>query len=144
MKCFQNASRSRRLLVLTVQDTGCGIPFDLMPKVFEKVENVNTETGSRFGLFTIYYLVSSCNGGIHLSSEPGKGTRFIISLPIELEESEPSSMELSIPVSFQSNSLDIIPSSKLGHLSTFTGCRLKISSTIEPFGNITNASYNER
>lgn len=71
---------------LTVSDTGVGIPADAVPHVFERfyrVESARTHEsgGTGLGLSIADWIVRAHKGGIHINSEPGKGTRVRVSLP---------------------------------------------------------------
>jgi signal transduction histidine kinase len=68
--------------VVEVTDTGCGIPPDLKPKVFDAFFSTRPG-GSGLGLPTTRKVVESHGGTIALESEPGKGSRFTIRLPVQ-------------------------------------------------------------
>ena len=75
------------LIAVTVWDTGIGIPEDKQGVVFEKFEQViddvysRKEPGTGLGLHISRRLVRLMDGEITLSSEPGKGSRFTVTLP---------------------------------------------------------------
>jgi signal transduction histidine kinase len=71
-------------LVITVTDTGCGIPKDSMGLIFKKFQQIQAGTGFGIGLFTVARLADSLQGRIDLWSELGKGTRFALSIPVAL------------------------------------------------------------
>ena len=70
-------------LTITVADTGCGIPHEYHEKVFEKFHRAPSpiQEGSRLGLAITRKLVELQGGTIWLESEPGRGSRFFVSLP---------------------------------------------------------------
>ena len=70
-------------LTITVADTGCGIPREHQEKVFEKFHRAPSpvQEGSGLGLAITRKLVELQGGTISLESEPGRGTRFFVSLP---------------------------------------------------------------
>lgn len=75
-------------VLLTIADTGCGIPDDIQKRVFEPfftTKEVGKGTG--MGLAAVYGIVKSHNGLIHLYSEPGNGTAFKIYIPVTEEPS---------------------------------------------------------
>ena len=69
------------LLIMGVQDSGCGInPADIS-KIFENYKRLEKHSqieGSGIGLFTVKNLVKSHNGEIEVFSVIGKGTEFRI------------------------------------------------------------------
>jgi signal transduction histidine kinase len=67
--------------VLDVTDTGVGIPPELQGRVFDAF--VSTRSGgSGLGLPTTRKIVEAHGGAIALESEPGRGTRFTVRLPL--------------------------------------------------------------
>jgi two-component system, cell cycle sensor histidine kinase and response regulator CckA len=69
-------------VVLTIQDTGTGIPRQLIDRVFEPfftTKEVGSGTG--LGLATVLGIVKSHGGFLALRSEVGQGTQFKVYLP---------------------------------------------------------------
>ena len=78
-------------LILTVTDTGIGIPKDKHEQVFNSFEQADTSTTRKFGgtglgLAIVKNLVNLMNGEITLTSAVGLGTKFQVSLPIAWQE----------------------------------------------------------
>jgi PAS domain S-box-containing protein len=72
---------------LTVEDTGTGIPQELQSKVFDPFFTTKEPgKGTGLGLYIVHSVVTNHGGYINLYSEPGRGTRFNIYLPVYLEE----------------------------------------------------------
>ena len=73
-------------IVISVKDTGVGIPEDMKAMVFERFVQVDrTSTrineGSGIGLSIVKGLVELHEGSVYLESEIGRGTEFIIKIP---------------------------------------------------------------
>ncbi|RDC50035.1 PAS domain S-box protein, partial [Acinetobacter sp. RIT592] len=69
---------------ISVKDSGIGIPEDKMDKIFERFEQVKTNTkkeGSGIGLNLVKSLIEMNNGSIKVESELEKGSKFTIILP---------------------------------------------------------------
>ena len=78
-------------LTLAVSDQGMGIAADKIDRVFEKFERVdNRDTrqagGTGIGLFLVKHLVERHEGTIHVTSKLGKGSSFIVHLPMRPKE----------------------------------------------------------
>ena len=76
-----SASALRDSLLLTVGDTGDGIPADLLPKIFEPYVTTKTK-GVGLGLSIARRIVEAHGGRIGVESQPGSGSRFTITLPV--------------------------------------------------------------
>ncbi len=69
--------------VITVADTGTGIPPEVLPRVFEPfVTTKGSGRGTGLGLSISRDLVRAHGGDIALASEPGRGTTVTIRLPL--------------------------------------------------------------
>jgi signal transduction histidine kinase len=70
-------------IVIGVEDTGCGIPARDLPRVFDPFFTTKKSgTGTGLGLSVSYGIVRSYGGTIEIDSEPGRGTRVRVSLPL--------------------------------------------------------------
>lgn len=70
-------------MTLTVSDTGIGIDADVLPKIFQPFFTSKKRRGLGLGLPICDRIVKSHGGKIEVTSEPGRGTRFIIHLPLK-------------------------------------------------------------
>ena len=67
-----------------IQDSGVGIPEEIRNKIFEAFFTTKQKVkGVGLGLSVCYGIIKDHGGDIKVESEEGKGTTFIISLPIE-------------------------------------------------------------
>nr|WP_321185922.1 ATP-binding protein [Pseudooceanicola sediminis] len=74
-------------VIVTVTDTGVGIPPDKLPKVFEPfftTKRVGEGTG--LGLSTAYGIVKQSGGFIFVDSTPGEGTCFTLMFPAQRDD----------------------------------------------------------
>ena len=68
---------------LVVQDTGAGIPPDIIGKIFEPFFTTKElGKGTGLGLSTVYGIVKQSGGWIFADNAPGGGARFTIYLPV--------------------------------------------------------------
>jgi signal transduction histidine kinase len=73
--------------VLTVTDTGVGIPEQSLPHIFDRFYRVDkarsrSTGGAGLGLSIVKSLVERNNGTIRADSTPGQGTTFTVEFPI--------------------------------------------------------------
>lgn len=69
-------------LIVRIADNGCGIPDEIREKLF--TPNFTTKSsGSGLGLAMVKNMVINAKGEITFESEVGKGTTFIITLPVK-------------------------------------------------------------
>jgi two-component system cell cycle sensor histidine kinase/response regulator CckA len=69
-----------------VQDTGLGMPSDVVDKIFEPFFSTKEEgEGTGLGLSTAYSIIQSHDGFIDVASEEGEGTTFWVYLPVTEE-----------------------------------------------------------
>ena len=79
---------------LIIRDTGCGIPADKLPRIFEPFYTTKTgpdETGkggTGLGLASCRQIIEAHRGRVRVESTVGKGTQFTIKLPVAERASE--------------------------------------------------------
>src|SRR5215475_7806884 len=85
-----------KVAVITVADTGRGIPPEDLPHIFERFFRRSAKTADRtaagfgLGLSIVKWIVDSHGGRIEVKSEIGKGTEFTVRLPMLDLEATPS------------------------------------------------------
>ena len=88
---------------LSVTDTGEGIPLDKQEDIFNEFKQLEDQDNRRFagsglGLAITRRLVKLFGGDIELESQPGKGSRFDVILPLEFADADVTSFQrLSYP-----------------------------------------------
>src|SRR6266481_2117075 len=77
-----------------IADTGAGMPPEVIARIFEPFYTTKGERGTGLGLSASHGIIENHSGDINVISEPGKGTRFEVILPLQ----EATSPVTSIPV----------------------------------------------
>lgn len=68
-------------LTVTITDTGKGIPTENLHKIFDPFFTTK-ERGTGFGLSVVLRIVKTYGGRIRAENGPGKGSRFVVNLPL--------------------------------------------------------------
>jgi signal transduction histidine kinase len=68
-------------IIITVQDTGEGIPENVKAKIFTPLMTTKAK-GQGFGLAAVKRFTEAMGGTVGFESEVGKGTKFVIQLPL--------------------------------------------------------------
>ncbi len=81
-----NADKQKNNFVLSVKDTGIGIPGKDIPRLFERFYRVDKGRskkvgGTGLGLAIVKHIVLSMNGTIRVESQVGIGTEFTVTIP---------------------------------------------------------------
>ena len=73
--------------LLTIQDTGCGMTDEVKAHIFEPFFTTKgAGRGTGLGLATLYGIVRQAGGFVTVESEPGRGAKFFVHLPIVADE----------------------------------------------------------
>ncbi len=79
--------RDQDMIELGVRDNGCGIPAEVLPRIFDPFFSTKTgpdatgKGGTGLGLSLCREIIEAHRGRIRVDSAPGKGTMFTIKLP---------------------------------------------------------------
>jgi two-component system NtrC family sensor kinase len=79
---FVDSAGLKDYIEIKISDTGCGISKDDLPRIFEPFFTTKGQKGTGLGLAVIWGIIDNHNGTINVESEEGKGTTFIIRLPL--------------------------------------------------------------
>ena len=84
------ASADRREVQFAVSDDGPGIPGSVRGKIFDPFFTTKPQgVGTGLGLWITYNIVADHGGRIELETEPGRGTTFTVTLPVQGPQPEP-------------------------------------------------------
>ncbi len=86
--------------VLTVRDTGTGIPPEELPRLFDRFHRVEGAKGRSFegsgiGLALVKELVAQHGGDLSVESEVGRGTSFAVCVPLGRDHLAPERVDLT-------------------------------------------------
>jgi len=78
------------MIVISVSDTGCGIPAEWATWIFEpfKIQKIYPNRAG-IGLHMIRTLCQHMGGAVRFVSEVGKGTIFTVTVPAEVQDNDP-------------------------------------------------------
>ena len=94
----QSQTTSDATLLVSVRDTGIGIPFDKQERIFEEFQQADSSTtrthgGTGLGLAISGRLVGMMGGDIWVESEAGKGSTFYFTVTLGVSDLAPSSRQ---------------------------------------------------
>jgi signal transduction histidine kinase len=75
--------KNNRFVLITVADTGTGIPEHIRPRIFDPFFTTKPGKGAGLGLSSAQLIIRQHNGHIEMQSAPGAGTKFSIYLPVQ-------------------------------------------------------------
>lgn len=74
---------------IEIRDNGSGIPAAILPRIFDPFFTTkDVGKGSGLGLFVVFEIIEEHGGCIAVESEPGRGTAFLIRLPLYQNSAE--------------------------------------------------------
>jgi signal transduction histidine kinase/HAMP domain-containing protein len=71
-------------ILVSIADTGHGIPSEVRQRIFEPFFTTKKDKGTGLGLSISYRIIQDHGGRIDVESEEGKGTTFIVRLPVKV------------------------------------------------------------
>ena len=89
-KIYLEASATDTELVITINDTGCGISEEHLPTLFDPFVT-HKKDGTGLGLAICDHIIKAHHGTIHVLSTFGTGTTFTVRLPLFCDPSEAQS-----------------------------------------------------
>lgn len=83
-----------------ISDTGVGMPESFLEKIFQPFERAQSSTGSKvegtgLGMAITKSIVDMMNGQIAVQSEPGKGSTFIVTIHLKIQDSQVEHFDFS-------------------------------------------------
>jgi len=78
----------KKQIMIIMADSGYGIPDDKLDIIFEPFFTTKERgKGTGLGLSVSYGIIQQHNGNLSVSSQPGTGTTFYITLPVDYNNS---------------------------------------------------------
>jgi signal transduction histidine kinase len=98
------------MIDLVVRDSGCGIPAEKLPRIFESFYTTKSgpdasgKGGTGLGLSMCREIIESHHGRIRVDSTVGKGTAFTLKLPAAPQTAPPPHPTMTPPITLPINS----------------------------------------
>lgn len=120
-----NDAKAGRHLMLRVEDSGTGIPSEVLERIFDPFFSTKgPEKGTGLGLSTVMGIVKSHGGFMQVYSYPGDGSAFTVFIPAHAEGGTPEP-EVKAKSSFRGNGQSILV------VDDETAMRMAASSVLE-------------
>lgn len=82
------AARNHQHIYIVVADTGMGIPPEDIAKIWDRLyrgDKSRSQRGLGLGLSVVKAVVHAHHGEVHVTSQPGRGARFSLAFPVDLQ-----------------------------------------------------------
>ncbi|MBC2840266.1 hybrid sensor histidine kinase/response regulator [Robiginitalea sp. SC105] len=119
----QRKEEGKQRIVITVRDTGIGIPAGKMPHIFDSFNQMRLNDKRNFGgvgmgLCIARHLTDAFGGSLEMQSEEGQGTEVVIAIPVKaLAVGEPgSSSKDTAPVPLAGMRVLVVEDNKMNQL----------------------------
>lgn len=86
-KLTMSAHKETNSIIISVEDTGIGIPKDVQTKMFNVMFTTKSK-GQGFGLPVVKRMTESLGGTVFFESQEGEGTKFTIRFPLKINGQE--------------------------------------------------------
>jgi len=106
-KVMFSSRRTEGRLVILVEDTGPGVPREILDRVFEPFFTTKGELGRGLGLAISYGLVKGMDGRMDMMNVEGGGAALAIELPVDAAPPEPAP-EVGAPQTSRSLSVLVV------------------------------------
>jgi len=108
-----NIFNKKKSVIISVKDTGIGIPNEEKKYIFENFRQVDksftrNHEGSGIGLSLVKSLVEMHGGSIEVESQYGEGSEFIIELPINILANDENFIRENCENELNNNLIEII------------------------------------
>ena len=95
--------RGLEYIQIKIADTGCGIPKENIPQIYDPFYSTKGPKGTGLGLAVVWGIIEKHNGTISVKSEVGKGAVFTLHLPVSGEKQSSTLIETNSSPRGESN-----------------------------------------
>jgi len=83
---------------LAVSDTGVGMSAEVLGHIFQPLFSTKSSgRGTGLGLFMVREFADRCGGGVSVETKPGRGSRFLVYLPVAAAAPPPTAGDPALP-----------------------------------------------